>query len=264
MGKIITIGMQKGGVGKTTTSAALGYLLSCIYPHVLMVDADSQGNLSEMLFQQPISWWRTEQHISLWDAIQSGQIKPHIVSINDNMDMVPGSDLLGLFDRYVYEHKEDSMYILKKLLEPVRKYYDFIIIDTAPALSNMLLNCLTASDYLLPVFETSQFSYAALAALLDSEESVMRNSNPDLRVIGILPTLMDSRRVDNKDYVDMAREKYGELVFENIIKRTASTGRLAYLGINSNPEIKRATAQFLPVVQEIIDRIDRRKADANS
>lgn len=252
---VMTVAIQKGGAGKTTTCAALGYLLSQHYSKVLLIDTDGQGNLTELLFQKPVSWWRQSAKLGLYQAFNDDAIKPHITSVTDTLHLVPGSDLMGLFSKFLYEKRNSRpMWSLHDLLAPVMSYYDWILIDTPPALGDILVNSLVASRYVLCIYETGQFCYSALHAMLDTVKTVQAELNPDLSVIGILPTLLDARRVDNRDYIEMAREHYGTMVFENIIKRTASTARLAYLGVDGNPEIKKATEQFVPVLAEILER----------
>lgn len=250
----ITIAIQKGGAGKTTTTGCLSYILAQDH-RVLMLDLDGQGNLTEMFFQKPVSFFRTEEEYNIFKAIETGDIKPNICTVNDNLHIVPGSDLISLFSGWLYrKRKKREFYtVIKDLIAPVQDYYDFILMDTPPALGDILLNSLTASDYVITIFETGQFCYSALAELMKTIGAVQK-SNKKLKVCGILPTLLDARRVDNKDYIDMVQKTYGSLVFDTIIRRSAPTGRLAYLGFSSNPEVGRAVSQYVPTVEEILTR----------
>ena len=141
----ITMGIQKGGCGKSTTTGILSYLLSEDGYRVLAIDMDSQGNLTELLSEQPSNEFVEK---SVLEALQQNDIKQYIVPIDENLDLLPANNFLATLPRWIYTGKtylgETIQYhgspslILDAALDQVRDEYDYIIIDTPPSLSDRL------------------------------------------------------------------------------------------------------------------------------
>lgn len=242
--KTITIAIQKGGTGKTTSAAVIGYLLA-LDRKVLLLDMDQQGNLTELCLQTPIRQFRG---MNVSDVLKSGDPRPHILEVTQNnkgfLHILPGSDTLGAFER------SENYTAVAQMLAPIRDYYDYVIIDTPPALGTTLIASLKASDYIIPICETAQFCYMALQTLLQTVKAVEKDGKPEL--LGVLPSLLDSRRKDNQDYLDMLRQNYP--CFKTVIKRRAALGRLPYLGFAANPELSNALEPYRTLVPEIKEK----------
>jgi len=145
--------------------------------------------------------------------------------------------------------------ILDNALEQVRDEYDFIIIDTPPSLSEQTTNALCASEYVVVLFESSNWCYSAIPNFMDSVTSANEFGNRDTKVVGILRTLNDVRRTDAKAFNEMIEEDYPDDVFQTVITRRAQTGRLALYGFNENVEIKPALEQYRNFYKELIERV---------
>lgn len=270
--KTITFSIQKGGTSKTTSVAIMSYLLSENYK-VLAVDCDSQGNLTEMLTQQDIYDFEDQ---TVFEALQDINAKPYIHQVKDNLFMLTAEDNLAAFSRYIYTNyaekdskgniltdedgevmiSRESSLVLKKTLDTVKKDFDFILIDTPPSLSDLTVNALAASDGVVIVYETAQFCYAAVPRFIDTVEMAKDRLNPALEVYGILPTMIDTRRIDSKAYLELIKEQYNELVFDTVIKRKAAIARLPVQGFSSeNKELDDALEQYRKLLKELMERV---------
>jgi chromosome partitioning protein len=260
--KVITFGIQKGGCGKSTATGITAYLLSQDRYRVLAIDMDSQGNLTELLSEQPSNVFVEK---SVLEAMQQNDIKNHIVSINDNLDLLPANNFLATLPRWIYTGKtykgETIQYngnpslILDGILDQVRNEYDFIIIDTPPSLSEQTTNALCASEYVVVLFESSNWCYSAIPNFMDSVISANKYGKHDTKVLGILRNLNDMRRNDSKAFNEMIEEDYPNEVFQTIITRKASVGRLSLYGFKENIELRQALEPYKGFYKELIERV---------
>nr|WP_313507922.1 ParA family protein [Brevibacillus laterosporus] len=250
--KIISFGIQKGGAAKTTSSGISAYLLSQNH-RVLVVDMDSQGNITELLTQQDIYSFHGR---TVLEALKERDASKYIHRVTDNLHLMTAEDLLATFPRYLYtEYKGNKSLVLRETLESVREDYDYIIIDTPPALGDQTINALSASDAVVIMFETSKFCYSALERFIETVGHVQEMVNPDLKIAGILRTIVDVRRSDAKAFVELIEEEYPNMAFETVITRKAQTGRLTIHGFNNNPELKLAVQQYQDFIKELIGRV---------
>jgi chromosome partitioning protein len=255
MAKVITIGIQKGGSGKTTTTGIVAYLLSQKYK-VLAVDMDSQGNLTEMMTgEQDIYRFKNR---TILEAIKERDARNYIHRITDNLHIIPTTDLLSTFANYLYNlrgNKRNLNLILSDTLDTVKQDYDFIIIDTPPALGEQTIGSICASDYVIVMFETSMFCYSALPRFLETYAHCRIRVNQKLKLLGMIRTLIDNRRSDNKVLVARVEEEYKDLCFKHVITRTAAIGRISLMGFIENSELENAVTQYKQLVDEILERI---------
>lgn len=272
MGKVITFSIQKGGTSKTTSVAVIAYLLSQQYK-VLAVDMDSQGNLTEMLTQQDIYDF---EDATVFEALQDLDARPYVHSIKENLDILTAQDDLAIFSRHIYtkyvERDSDGSILtdidgeivisknaalaLRNTLETVKDNYDFIVIDTPPSLSDHTVNALAASDGVVVIYETSQFCYSAVPRFIDTVKMAQERLNPGLQLLGILPTMIDSRRMDAKAYLELIKEDYEDLVFDTVIRRKAAIARLPVNGFTENSELNEALEQYRSLLKELVDRVE--------
>lgn len=250
--QVISFGIQKGGSSKTTTAGVTSYLLSRQYK-VLAIDMDSQGNLTEFLGRRDVASFSGQ---TVLEAMKSNDVTDYIFEISDNLHLVPADDLLATFSRWLYnDHRGDKTKVLRESIEPVMDIYDYIIIDTPPALGDLTINALSASDRIVAMFEASIFCYGALGRFLETVWHVREKVNPNLAVAGILRGLIDARRTDNKALISQVAETYGELCFKTVLTRNAAAGRLPLVGFENNNELDRAVAQYVYFVEELLERV---------
>jgi chromosome partitioning protein len=254
MAKVITFGIQKGGAGKTTTAAIAAYMLAQAGNKVLAIDLDSQGNLTEILTQQDIENFAGATSLT---AMQKCKTEGCIYRVAENLDIMPAEDLMATFSRWLYSEYQGDKHnlVLQKTLEPIKSNYDYIIIDTPPALGDQTINAIAASDAVVVMFETSKFCYSALGRFIENAQSIKDRFNPDLKVAGILRCIVDNRRADAKALMELVEDDYPGLVFEAVINRRASIGRLSIVGFFDNPEVKQVVAEHEEFLRELLKRV---------
>lgn len=253
MTKVITVGVQKGGCSKTTTTAILAHMLAERGDRVLCIDTDSQGNLTDVLTQiDPLEF----EGNTLLNAIAEDNIKPYILkTLYENVDVVPADDFLSTVTQVIYSphYKKNRVYMLADLISQVEDEYDYVLIDTPPSLNEMTSSAIVAADHVLVLSETSKWSVTAIKRFLATVKHANENFS-DVQVAGILLNMLDSRRYDNQAYLKKVQTEYNELVLKTIIKRKAATGRISTYGLIGNPELKDAIADYKNVFNELIER----------
>lgn len=256
LGHIISFGIQKGGVGKTTTAGITSYLLSKDYK-VLAVDFDSQGNLTYLLTQRnPYDF--TEQ--SALEAVKDKDPEPYLYGINESLHVLPAEDLLATFSRYLYnEYRGDKTALLKETLEPVKNNYDYIIIDLPPNLGDQTINGLTASDFAVVLLQSEPFALDALDRYLETLKIIQDNTNPDLRLLGILTTMLDARASIDTAIINKARKDYEDVVFETVVKRRSRIKEFSLEGISDRTKAdKEALELYNNFTKELINRVQEK------
>ena len=208
--RVIAIANQKGGVGKTSTAVNLGAGLKRAGHDVLLIDLDAQANLTMALgFQNPDDMQYTISDV-LQKAVREEPIDPSegIQTTDEGIDLMPSNiQLSGYEASLVNEYGREAM--LKQYIDAVRMNYDYILIDCQPSLNILTVNALAAADSVLIPTQPQYFSTAGLQMFFQTVGKVQRKINPDLKIEGVLVTMMDKRPNFTKDLVARLREAYG-------------------------------------------------------
>ena len=214
MKECISIINQKGGVGKSTTVNAIGAGLYRSGYKVLYVDLDPQGNLSYCMKATG------SENTSADILTGRSPIKDCIVH-TDQGDLVPSSPMLTSADIILQQNKDRKEKILQGALKPIEREYDYVIIDTPPALGFLTLNALTASTSALIPAQADIFSLQGIGQLSQTIDAVKKVSNRDLVIKGILITRYNGRTILTRDLTELLEdtaEMLGTKVFNTKIR----------------------------------------------
>jgi chromosome partitioning protein len=210
--EVIAFANQKGGVAKTTTTLNLAVAFAESGHRVLCIDLDPQGNLT---MSQGIDPDKVEK--SLYDVLVNDMPISEIIQKREIDIAVASIDLAGA--EIAMSTKIGRERSLEKALKEVAGDYDFVCIDTPPSLGLLTINALTAASKVIVPVQCEYLSMRGLVQLQNTLKMIQENLNPDVRIEGILPTMLDSRTVHAKEAVEILEENFGELVFKSRIKK---------------------------------------------
>ncbi len=223
MTRIIAVAVPKGGTGKTTTTINLGAALAEQGQRVLLVDFDPQGNLTQSLGFRPGDLQHTVYSaIKYFLTRYEPQLELAILKTPFDVDLVPTSARLNLANDELAVAIQRE-FVLQKLLAPLKPQYDVILIDTLPYLGVLVVNALVAAQEVLVPLQAEYLATESVSLILDQVQLMRRSGlNPDLKIAGILLTMVDSRTTINREAVEYARKVFGSRVpvFDTMIKRS--------------------------------------------
>ena len=209
---VIAFANQKGGVAKTTTTLNLAVAFAESGYRVLCVDLDPQGNLT---MSQGIDPDKVEK--SLYDVLVNDMPISEIIQHREIDIAVASIDLAGA--EIAMSTKIGRERSLEKALKEVSGDYDFVCIDTPPSLGLLTINALTAANKVIVPVQCEYLSMRGLVQLQNTLKMIQENLNPDVKIEGILPTMLDSRTIHAKEAVKILEENFGELVFKSRIRK---------------------------------------------
>ena len=206
---------QKGGVGKTTAAANLGYLLSQDHQlRVALIDLDPQGNLS-MAFE----YERADRSLAEWLMNPSSAPDGFLSRVSPTLGLFPSDQSLAGAE-VALARTQRSTLTLSLCLERLQGQFDAVLIDCPPSLGILTVNALTAADAVIVPLQCSYWSLQGLRQLLDVIDRVKTHGNPNLRVLGILLNQADPRTLHAREVIAGIRSRFGDLVFGPVIPRT--------------------------------------------
>ena len=249
MGRMIAIGNQKGGVGKTTTTVNLGAALAFQGKKVLIIDMDSQGNATSGLGIERADVKQSVYEVLVDQIEAAGAILP---TSRENLWILPSTlQLAGAeIELATADHRESR---LKQAIEPIKADYDYILVDCPPSLGQLSLNAFTASDTILIQVQCEYYALEGLSQLLNTIRLVQRTYNKNFRIEGVLLTMLDARTNLGYEVVEEVRKYFQEKVYQTIITRNVRLSEAPSYGqsvIDYDPK-SRGAEMYMDLAKEV-------------
>ena len=223
MSRIISIINQKGGVGKTTTTFNMAYLLSRDHRKILVIDLDPQANLTMCCgYPYPDDLSATVVDLMMMDKQEIAGGKYCYVQETDlGFDLIPGCIALAGLEQWLINRK-DREQVLAGALSGIEGEYDYILIDCMPSLGMLTINALVASSEIVITTSAEYMSAKGLEMLLNTVSRVRKRMNKNLKISGILLTMSNMRTNHSKQTLETIKDAYGAYikVFNTVIPRS--------------------------------------------
>ena len=252
MGRVIAVANQKGGVGKSTTAINLSACLAEKEKKVLTIDMDPQGNTTSGLGVDKNNVENTLYELLLGEAETKNTIVKDVV---ENVDLIPSNvnlsgaeiELIGV---------DEKEYILKKIIDKVRRKYDYIIIDCPPSLNMLTINALTAANSVLVPIQCEYYALEGLSQLIHTIDLVKDRLNKKLVMEGVVFTMYDARTNLSLQVVENVKDNLQQNIYKTIIPRNVRLAEAPSHGLPINLYDARSTGAeaYHQLAEEVINR----------
>ncbi len=252
-GNTFAIVNQKGGVGKTTTAVNLSAALASLGHRILLIDLDPQGNATS-----GVGISKASLRMSIYDVLVGGDPMFHVIqpTAQDHLDIVPSdARLAGAEVELVPAIARETK--LRNALRAVREIYDVLMIDCPPSLGLLTINGLTAADSCLIPMQCEYYALEGLSSLLTTIDLIRRHLNPDLKIGGVLLTMVDNRTKLSDQVANEVRRHFGAQVFDSVIPRSVRLAEAPSYGqpITRYAPDSKGAAGYLSLAREVTGRI---------
>lgn len=235
---VVTFGNFKGGTGKTTNSTMIAYTLSKMGYKVLLSDQDPQANATSLYLRTKalISDEIASFERTLMTAIQAEDLSSIVTEIKENLFLLPSFSDFALYPKFLekkFPNNLDRVQYFSKLLEPLKKDFDFIFIDVPPTISDITDSALYASDFVVVVLQTQERSLQGAEMFTQYLQSLIDDYDAHMDILGILPVLLKNGAPVDNATLENAKEIFGEHnIFSTIVKNMERLKRYDITGIS--------------------------------
>ena len=250
MGSVIALANQKGGVGKTTTSVNLGACLADQGQHVLLIDLDPQGNATSGLGIE-----KRNIEKSVYDVLINDEPLANVIqhSSHPGLDIAPTTiELSGAEVELTNLMARETR--LKDAFGDVKGDYNFILIDCPPSLGLLTINAFTACDSILIPVQSEYYALEGLSQLLNTIQLVQKHFNPNLKIEGVLLTMLDARTNLGNEVVEEVKRFFKDKVYQTIIPRNVRLSEAPSHGmsiIDYDPS-SRGAKEYMALAKEVL------------
>jgi chromosome partitioning protein len=241
MGSIISVFNQKGGIGKTTTVLNLGWAFINSDKKVLMIDFDPQASLTISMDMEP-----KLMKTVMYDVLHGADILKAMATDYENFYFIPNSVELAAAEQELFKKPNT----LKNVLQPIRDMFDFILIDCPPSLGNLSINALTASDGVIVPMQTQYLCWEGYELLTDTID-ICKKLNPELKILGILPTMHKNTNHSN-GMLEVINNT--GLAFKTIIPDRVAFQDCTVNGVPIFNQDKKLGELYIQLMQEVMER----------
>ena len=250
--KVISITNQKGGVGKTTSAINIAYFLAKMGLRTLLIDFDPQGNATSGLGID-----KSQLETTMSDVISGEKTLRDIIVDTGfaGLKLAPSTPILANTEVELANAK-GRFSRLKNAIENVRNDFDYVILDSAPSLSLLTVNGFIASDYLVLPVQAEFYAMEGLGQLLESMKLVRKGMNPNLELLGVLPTMVDSRTTLSGQVYEEIKKFFPGKVFSTPIPRNIRLAEAPSHGVPVGiyDRFSKGARAYKAVAKEIIER----------
>ncbi len=254
MTHVISIANQKGGVGKTTTTINLGVALSEMKKKVLLIDLDPQGALSAGLGIRPGEPEYTTYEVIMDDELPTNRA---ISPVKAYLDVIPAdNDLAAAEIELIPEIRREL--VLKRALDQLENWYDYVLIDCPPSLSLLTVNALCASKGVVVPMQCEFFAIRVIQMLLDSINRTRDRLNPTLELTGILATMYSTGTIHSREVLDEIRNLYGDKVFDIVIYKSIrfAEASVAHKSIVEYAGSHKGARAYIKLAEQLDERLN--------
>jgi len=247
---------QKGGCGKTTTAINLSAALAEMGYGVLLIDLDPQAHATLGLGLSGDSLELTVYHLLMRPGLSITQVLHP--THHRNFKLLPANGLLSAAQVELLQMPDRQM-LLKKKISEIKALFHFIIMDCPPSLNILTLNALAAASELIIPVQTQYYSLDGVRELFKSIELVRENSNPNLEILGILPTLYDGRTKINRAMLSALQGYFKDQLFETVIRQNAALAESPMMGqpVTQYAPGSRGSSDYRQFAEEVIARVSK-------